>query len=146
MPKALDITGRRSGYLTAIRCLSQGNGRVWLIRCDCGNEIKLLVKQFTHGDYKSCGCMTSAMQSLAQKAVPKPRLHTHGMSHHPAYAVWRSMHDRCRLPTHQAWHNYGARGITVCDRWQESFTNFWEDMRPTYRPGLTLERINNAIG
>ena len=33
----------------------------------------------------------------------------HGMSNHPAYWVWRSMRDRCRLPTHQAWKNYGAR-------------------------------------
>ena len=67
---------------------------------------------------------------------------THGMSKHPAYAVWRSMCDRCRLPTHQAWKNYGARGIKVCPEWEGSFENFWADMGAAYKKGLTLERID----
>lgn len=53
------------------------------------------------------------------------------------------MCDRCRLPTHQAWHNYGARGIRVCDRWSHSFENFWEDMGVGYVSGLTLDREDN---
>jgi hypothetical protein len=68
------------------------------------------------------------------------------MSKHPAYAVWRSMNDRCRLPTHQSWHNYGGRGIKVCERWQESFGNFWLDMAQGYSRGLTLERVDNEKG
>jgi hypothetical protein len=56
------------------------------------------------------------------------------------------MKARCLRPTHHAWRNYGGRGITVCDRWQGSFENFWEDMGPTYQPGLTIERVNNALG
>ena len=52
------------------------------------------------------------------------------------------MLDRCRLPTHQAWHNYGARGISVCERWRQGFQNFWDDTGPGYRQGLTLERID----
>lgn len=143
MPRVVDMTGRRSGFLTAIRFLrSDGAGRIWLVRCDCGNEQEMLVKRFTRGDIKSCGCKTSELMTLAHKGKPKAWLRTHGMSDHPAYWVWRSMHDRCRLPTHQAWHNYGARGIRVCKRW-DVFKNFWEDMGPTYVSGLTLERKNN---
>ena len=56
------------------------------------------------------------------------------------------MMDRCALPTHQAWRNYGARGIGVCDRWRASFENFWADMGETYQPGLTLDRTDNAKG
>src|SRR6185295_198521 len=70
---------------------------------------------------------------------------THGMSRHPAYAVWRSMHSRCRLSTHQAWHNYGARGSAGCPEWT-TFDQFWADMVPTYQPGLTLDRIDNNAG
>jgi len=67
----------------------------------------------------------------------------HGMSKHPAFAVWRSMLDRCRLQSHQAYANYGGRGITVCSSWQESFSNFWADMGGFYQRGLDLDRIDN---
>jgi hypothetical protein len=54
---------------------------------------------------------------------------------------------RCYQPKHPQWHNYGGREIkiTVCKRWLV-FENFWADMGPTYQPGLTIERINNALG
>jgi hypothetical protein len=67
------------------------------------------------------------------------------MSEHPAFWVWRSMHDRCELPTHHAWKNYGGRGITVCAAWS-SFEAFWADMGPGYVPGLTLDRKDNSLG
>ena len=146
MPRELDITGRRSGYLTAVRFLRSEEGRVWLIRCDCGITKEMKAKRFTTGEVKSCGCKTSVLMSRASRGIPKPHLRTHGMSKHPAYWVWRSMRDRCRLPTHQAWHNYGGRGITVEDPRWDCFEVFWEDMGPTYRRGLELERVDNSKG
>ena len=68
---------------------------------------------------------------------------THGMSKHPGYHAYRNMRDRCTLPTCHAWDNYGGRGITVCARWLVSFENFWADMAPGYRKGLSLDRIDN---
>lgn len=54
------------------------------------------------------------------------------------------MHQRCTNPKNYSFQHYGARGISVCERWN-SFANFFEDMGP--RPdGLTLERINNDLG
>lgn len=69
----------------------------------------------------------------------------HGMSHTPTYKVWSCMLERCRNPNNKDYHNYGGRGITVCKRWQETFTNFLEDMgeRPK---GLRLDRLNNDLG
>ena len=52
------------------------------------------------------------------------------------------MLGRCGNPNNPAFHNYGARGIRVCERWLK-FENFRDDMLPTWRPGLTLERTNN---
>jgi hypothetical protein len=54
------------------------------------------------------------------------------------------MKSRCFNPTDKDWRNYGARGISVCLRWRESFENFWADMGPSYAPGLTLERVRNG--
>jgi len=139
MPRYVkDLTGLRSHYLTAIADVgSTGKRRLWLVRCDCGAEKIMEVREFTKGKVKSCGCMRWALIGDANRK--------HGMSRHPAYAVWRSMHDRCRLPTHQAWRNYGARGVTVCPEWA-TFERFWADMGPSYQPGLTIEREDNMGG
>lgn len=65
----------------------------------------------------------------------------HGMHKHPLYKAWSLMNDRCRNQNSPHWQHYGARGITVCDRWA-SFPAFVADMgvRPE---GATLDRINN---
>lgn len=67
---------------------------------------------------------------------------THGLSRHPIYPVWNQMRQRCTNPSHPMYKWYGGRGITLCDRWNESFLSFLSDMgqRPE---GHTIERINN---
>lgn len=53
------------------------------------------------------------------------------------------MKSRCLNPKSARYNCYGGRGIKVCDRWLESFENFYTDMLSTWKQGLTLERINN---
>lgn len=56
------------------------------------------------------------------------------------------MKQRCVNPNHLAYKNYGARGITVCSEWND-FLPFYEwCMENGYKPGLTLDRINNNLG
>jgi len=59
----------------------------------------------------------------------------------PEYNSWRSMRARCLFKSHEAYKNYGGRGITICDSWLDSFEKFSEDMgeRPD---GTTLDRID----
>jgi hypothetical protein len=54
------------------------------------------------------------------------------------------MKDRCQNPNSNNWEAYGARGVTVCERWQ-SFENFLADMgeRPE---GKTLDRYPDRNG
>ncbi len=66
----------------------------------------------------------------------------HGESYTPIYKVWTAMKQRCSNPRSNEYYLYGARGITVCERWENSFENFRDDMGP--RPvGFSIERKNN---
>lgn len=55
--------------------------------------------------------------------------------------VWRAMLHRCDIPSNPAFHNYGGRGITVCESWRV-FDHFRNDMGFA-APGMTLERKDN---
>lgn len=72
---------------------------------------------------------------------PIDSLERHGMHGTPTYRSWQAMKARCLYPSTQYYMNYGGRGIKVCDRWLNSFQNFYKDMgeRPD---GLTLDRID----
>ena len=64
----------------------------------------------------------------------------HLMSKHPMYKAWTGMRQRCNNPKNTAYANYGARGIKVCERWN-NFATFLADVgeRPK---GMTLDRKN----
>ena len=55
--------------------------------------------------------------------------------------VLKNMKTRCRNPKSKDWARYGGRGIVVCERWQH-FKNFYDDMFPSYKAGLSIERID----
>jgi hypothetical protein len=65
----------------------------------------------------------------------------HGMIFSPIYFSWRNLKGRCLNVNDRGYKNYGGRGIKVCERWLK-FENFLKDMGPTWKKGLTLDRIN----
>lgn len=56
-----DLTGKRFGYLTAIKQIGQGKRKdfLWLCKCDCGGEIIVSTNNLTSGNTQSCGCLVS---------------------------------------------------------------------------------------
>jgi len=105
-----------------------------LYRCQCGNEWKTQSAHIKSGVTQSCGC------------YQKQRLTTHGLTKHPLFGIWRHMRDRTTKPNNKAFKNYGGRGISVCDEWENDFKKFYDDMVGTYQEGLSIDRINNDKG
>ena len=67
----------------------------------------------------------------------------HGLAdNHRLYSIWKSMRTRCNNPNSSRYKDYGGRGIKICDRW-DSFLSFVEDMYPSFKEGLTLDRKEN---
>lgn len=65
----------------------------------------------------------------------------HGLHATRAYRVWCGMKTRCTNPNDRSWQWYGARGIKVCDRWQDSFEAFFADIGPI-PDGMSIDRID----
>lgn len=129
MPALIDIRGQRFGRLV----VRQRTANLWLCACDCGNLVTVPTTNLKTGNTRSCGCLRKELSRDAH-------LH-HGGSELPEYHVWATMKSRCSNPNVRSYSDYGGRGITVCDRWQD-FANFYADMGP--RPkGMTIDRIDN---
>ena len=142
MPRPLNnLTGKTFGRLTVIRRHGTESHPVkWECECECGTKKVVAYKHLAYGGTVSCGCYQAEFNKRAK---------THGQSSHekptPTYTTWAAMKQRCDNPKAVGYHNYGRRGIQVCERWLNSFENFFEDMgeRPKSPKGLTLDRIDN---
>jgi hypothetical protein len=141
MPKAINLTGLRTGRLTVLRDVGpdKHGKRTWLCVCDCGKETTVAASQIKGGKTRSCGCLSAEQGRTNGLKSHGPVKHgLHGL---PEYNIWKSMRQRCMNPNNQDYHLYGGRGIKVCSRWDD-FANFHHDMgrRP---PGYSIDRINN---
>lgn len=87
------------------------------------------------------------MSVLERAPIPKKgaHLYKHGLVSHPLYGRWRRMIQRCEDPKAKDFRHYGGRGITVCERWRNSFEAFLSDMGDP-PPGARLDRVDNNKG
>lgn len=141
MPKSvrLDLTGHRFGLLTVEKYSYTKNNRVyWLCKCDCGNTKEVQKSSLKNGGTKSCGCLLKLKSK--QRAIERNT--KHGGSLLPEYVIWNGMKARCYNENEPSFENYGGRGITVCDRWRDSFENFFSDMGERPSPKHSIDRID----
>lgn len=108
----------------------------WLVRCDCGNESVTFEFKLKGGAVKSCGCGYATL-------MKNYRRQSHGMSGSVEYRILRGIKQRCLNPNDPRYPRYGGRGIKVCDRWLESFSNFYADMGSRPSPVHSIDRIDN---
>lgn len=136
------VIGEKYGRLTVIgfgiKTSKSGRKRKCaLCRCNCGNQKLMDITSIKKGLTVSCGCYN------------RQRVHeTHSKGNHtktPLYYVWTNMKQRCQNSRNPEYHNYGGRGIKVCDEWQ-TFQPFHEwAVNSGYTVGgkdQSIDRIN----
>lgn len=126
--------GSKIGRLLILEESRAKGRRVYVCQCDCGNKRTVSKWHVLAGRTTSCGCYVKDMMR-AKKTI-------HNMCKTPTYYVWQNMRERCSSLAHKNYKDYGGRGISVCERWQNSFANFLADMGEKPK-GLSLDRINN---
>ena len=122
--KTLDITGEKYGRLTAKQKVAGIKPSKWICQCECGNTVTVLQSSIRNGNTKSCGCINKENIAKLQQEI----LTTHGMTGTREYIAWNDMKARCHNPNNRSYKNYGAKGITVCPTWVNSFEQFYKDM------------------
>jgi hypothetical protein len=139
MPAFFDITGRRFGLWTALPNYWRVGKRIfWECRCDCGTTRGVCKGDLTGGQSTNCGCVRRE-KTAARNTV-------HGLRRSPEWNVWNRMVQRCHNPKNPGYRYYGARGVTVCDRWRSNFANFFEDMGGRPSASHELDRHPDPAG
>jgi hypothetical protein len=108
--------------------------------CDCGTQRYIMPNALWIGDTTQCRtCSNRQKASMGHRR-------THGGSHSQLYAIWQNMKTRCSKEYSVDFHRYGARGIRVCDEWQD-FATFrtWAEANG-FQQGLTIDRRDNDRG
>lgn len=137
--RVVDLTGQAFGRLTVVeRATNAGTKTRWLCRCECGTTKAVQTYLFTSGTTLSCGCLvregTKGKRTRTMVDAPQS----------PTYNTWRGIVQRCCNPKAHRFDHYGGRGITMCERWRESFAVFVADVgeRPSKRH--SLDRIDGT--
>ena len=102
----------------------------------CGTNFKANTYDIKSKNTKSCGCYHKRRASETHK--------THGLGYTRLYNTWTNMKDRILNPKYKFFHDYGCRGITICDEWKNDFMSFYTWARENdYSDELSIDRIDN---
>lgn len=116
------------------------DGRVYVLcKCDCGADVWMRADKLENR--ASCGCLArdrtrKTVAKRTSRVVVPPDLRS-------TRQCWRAMRYRCSDPKEKYYH---GRGVTVCERWQKSFTDFIADVGPRPSPKHSIDRYPNRNG
>jgi hypothetical protein len=145
MKACFDLTGQKFNRLTVIKFSHTDKHRFnkWECICDCGKKVIANSAQLKSGGTKSCGCYKNELCAKLKQI-------THGHSKRSGvtaeYRAWCKLKERCNDVNDKRYPDYGGRGIKVCERWLNSFENFFEDMGKKPSPKHSVEREDNDKG
>lgn len=126
------ILGETYGRITVLSLFSNINYRKrFMCQCACGNTLVVAMTHLRTGHTKSCGCIN----------IEKPPRLSHGDAGSLLYKVYYRILGNCHNPKDGGYFKYGAKGITMCPSWKESYEVFkaWA-LASGYMPGLSIDR------
>jgi|SRR6478752_562102 len=139
----LDIVGQTFERLSVIAFAGvKGEKTMWLCRCKCGKEIRVAGVSLRAGKTKSCGCYK--VDGIRERSLKHG--HQTQDNNSAEYRIWRHMKSRCYNPNVERYPNYGGRGVIVCERWLNSFENFYADMGPRPTASHSIDRFPDVNG
>jgi hypothetical protein len=129
--------GDQHGKWTVLhRIIDDEGSERWMCRCECGTEAPVHHSNLMSGRSTAC----RVHPRIKNRLYPKTARGT------IEWVRWSAMKNRCLNPTEPSYRYYGARGITVCDRWlgkQDGFLHFLADMGPIPSKSYSIERKDN---
>lgn len=150
--------GRKFGRLTVSERFGPATPRRYTCNCDCGKSVVEYWTNLVQNRRKSCGCLMAEIiaTAAATKANKNYRARSGdkatkifilrknaGATAHPLYSTWRAMNRRCHDVNFHKYALYGARGISVCSEWRESFWAFIEHVGEKPSAKHSIDRIDN---
>lgn len=140
MPRAIPIEeeiGKRYGRLIVVSFshyhkTKYAKVRYYNFSCDCGNSATVDIKCARSGNTKSCGCLVGERHGESASGVE--------------YNAWLYMRTRCLNKNREDWNLYGGRGVKICQRWLDSFSDFLSDVGRRPSPRHSLDRWPDVNG
>lgn len=129
----IDRTGELHNYWTILSYSHTDKHRMrhYRCKCICGHEKIANIKPIIMGKSKSCGCINIKNHIK------------HGLSNSRIYNIWQNVKNRCFNENSTQYKWYGKRGISMCERWKNSFELFLLDMGLPPTNKHSIDRIDN---
>lgn len=139
----IDMRGLKFHRLTVLERAPQDSAArqaKWMCLCECGRKTVARGDYIRAGVTKSCGCLAIELLKARDQVTHGE---TRGGRPSVEYKAWTAMKCRCYMPSYTHYSYWGGRGITVCQRWLDSFEAFLKDMGRKPHPAMSLDRIDN---
>jgi hypothetical protein len=129
----IDLINKKFNRLTVLKFVElKKSGAYWECLCDCGKKKIICGSLVANNKIKSCGCLQ--LENL------KKAISTHSLTKTSEYKTWKSIISRCKNKNNP-W--YGSKNIKICEKWKNSFEEFYKDMGKRPSDTHSIDRIDS---